>query len=259
MSAEQRPPRSFIVEFCGLPGAGKTSLSSAIGQEGDGLTLSRPTRGIAPDVPTGRRLSRKLGLIAAESIRRPVLEARLAHLIGRSGQPGMGEAVSRWVQWASTQALMSRARRAPGVHVFDEGVLQALWSLGLRGDPAAALRMLTGSVGRWSAPDLVIVLDPPVDLLVRRLRDRSSEHSRLQRLTDDVELHAELVRGRTLLDRLVAWWDETSGAEASVVRIRNEQHDPAVTMVAVDAAIRRTVAEPSTSSTARRGKSAGRS
>ena len=255
MSTERRLPRSIVVEFCGLPGAGKTSLSSAVEQEWDGL-VSRPTRRIAPDVPAGRRLSRKLGLVAAEATRRPLLEARVAHRIARSEQPGAGEAAKRWVQWASTQSLMSRARRAPGVHVFDEGVLQALWSLALRGDPAATLNTLTGSGGRWSAPDLVIVVDPPVELLVRRLRDRASEHSRLQRLADDEELRAELVRGRSLLDRLVVWWDETSRIEGSVARIRGERHDAAA---AIAAAIHRVGAEPSAFSSEGRGTSAGRS
>jgi len=258
VSTERRLPRSIVVEFCGLPGAGKTSLSSAVEQEWDGL-VSRPTRRIAPDVLAGRRLSRKLGLVAAEATRRPLLEARVAHRIARSGQPGAGEAAKRWVQWASTQSLMGRARRAPGVHVFDEGVLQALWSLALRGDPSATLRVLRDSTGRWSAPDLVIVLDPPVDLLVRRLRDRSSEHSRLQRLADDVGLRAELVRGRSLLERLVAWWEETSRIEGSVARIVGERHDAAAAIVAIDAAIHRIGAEPSAFSSEGRGTSAGRS
>ena len=259
MSTERRLPRSIVVELCGLPGAGKTWLSSAIELARNGPAISRSTGRIAPDVPAGRRLSRKLGLVAAEATRRPLVEARVAHRIARSGQPGAGEAAKRWVQWASTQSLMSRARGAPGVHVFDEGVLQALWSLALRGDPAATLHTLTGSAGRWSAPDLVIVLDPPVELLVRRLRHRASEHSRLQRLADDEELRAELVHGRSLLDRLVAWWDEAFGAAAPVVRIGGERHDPAEAIAAVDAAFPRIVAEPSTRSSERRGSSAGRS
>ncbi len=178
----------------------------------------------------------------------------MARGIRRSGQPGPGEAASRWVQWASTQALMSRARRAPGVHLFDEGVIQALWSLGLRGDPADVLQTLADSAGRWSRPDLVVVVDPPIDLLVRRLRDRPSQHSRVQRIDDDDELHAELVRGRSLLESLLAWWGEVAEDEASVVRIGDE-HEDAVS--AVDTAIRRIA--PERSSSERRRLSRGRS
>lgn len=244
MSVETPLSRAVIVELCGLPGAGKSSLASALGNVQDGLPLARPTRGIAPDVKATRRLARKLGLVAVETIRRPVLEAEIARRIGRSGQPGRMEAVSRWVQWASTQSLMGSARRSPQVHLFDEGVVQALWSLGLRGDPAGTLGTLGGSVSRWSFPDVVVVLDPPVELLARRLRDRRSAHSRLQRLSDDAELHAELVRGRALLERLITWWRSAAPAEASVIRIAGAHHDPAVVMHAIDAAVHRIGAKP---------------
>ncbi len=247
-------PRSCIVELCGLPGAGKTSIATDLGREEGSLITSRPALGIGPEVPAARRLSRKLGLVASASIRRPALEATMARGIRRSGQPGPGEAASRWVQWASTQALMSRARRAPGVHLFDEGVIQALWSLGLRGDPADVLQTLADSAGRWSRPDLVVVVDPRIDLLVRRLRDRPSQHSRVQRIDDDDELHAELVRGRSLLESLLAWWGEVAEDEASVVRIGDEHEDP---VSAIDTAIRRIA--PERSSSERRRLSRGRS
>jgi hypothetical protein len=246
-------PRSCIVELCGLPGAGKTSLASALGREEGSLITSMPTLGIGPEVPAALRLSRKLGLVAAASIRRPALEATMAHRIWRSGQPGPGDTASRWVQWACAQALMSRARQTPGVHLFDEGVIQALWSLGLRGDPSDALQTLTRTAGRWSRPDLVVVVDPAIDLLVRRLRDRPSRHSRVQRIDDDDQLLAELVHGGSLLDRLLAWWEEVAEGEASVVRIGDQHEDP---VSAVDAAIRRITADPSSRG---KGLSRGRS
>jgi hypothetical protein len=239
VSVDPPPPRSVVVELCGLPGAGKSSLASAIGAMGDRLGVAFPTAGIAPDVPAGRRIARKLGLCSVETARRPALEATMIRQIVRSGQPSPAGAVSRWVQWASTQSLMGRARGVAGVHVFDEGVLQSLWSLGLRGDPEATLRTLAASVGRWSSPDLVIVLDPPVELLAGRLRDRPSSHSRLQRVSDDAELHAELVVGRSLLERLAVWWEAIAPVEASLVRMRGEHGDPGVAMVAIDAAVRR--------------------
>ena len=208
MSPEPPPPPAVIVELCGLPGAGKTSLSRAIGGGRAGFAVTRPNRTVAPDIPDVPRIARKLGLVAEEALRRGAFELEMAHLIGRSRQPGLGGAAARWVQWASTQALMRRARDVPGVHLFDEGVLQALWSLALRGDPAATLRALGGSVGRWSSPDLVIVVDPPVELVARRLSDRRSTHSRLQPSTDDAELRAELVRGRAIFDRLLSGGDD---------------------------------------------------
>jgi AAA domain len=238
VSAGPPVPRGVIVELCGLPGAGKTSLAEAVAGVEGAYPLARPALGIAPDVSTGRRLARKVGLVVGEATRRPVMEARVALRLGRSGQPGPGQAASRWVQWASTQALMRQARSIPQVHLFDEGLLQALWSLSLRGDPAPTLAALSRSVGRWTSPDVVIVLDPPVELVVRRLRDRPSAHSRLQRLVDDAELHAELVRGQALFDGLIAWWRATVPAEAPVMRIAGARHDPSAVMHQIVAALR---------------------
>jgi len=227
-----------IVELCGLPGAGKTSLAEAVAGVELGFPLARPALGIAPEVARGRRLVRKFGLVAGEATRRPVMEARIALRLARSGQPGPGQAASRWVQWASTQSLLRKARGADQVHLFDEGVLQALWSLSLRGDPSATLATLSRSVGRWTSPDLVIVVDPPVELVADRLRDRPSAHSRLQRLADDAELHAELVRGRALLDGLIAWWEATASAGAPVMRIAGASHDPSAVMHQIVTALR---------------------
>ena len=52
------------------------------------------------------------------------------------------EGLGRCVQWAITQRLLTSAGRSPGVHLFDEGLLQSLWSVGLRGDVTPTLRSL---------------------------------------------------------------------------------------------------------------------
>ena len=52
-------------------------------------------------------------------------------------------------------------------------------------------------------PDLLVVVEAPVDELMRRLEVRPSQHSRTQRLVADRRA-AELERGRLLLDRIVA-------------------------------------------------------
>jgi len=235
-------PRGVVVELCGLPGAGKTSLVRTIGNDPTAPRVTRPTGRVAPEVAPARRVPRKLRLALEGSVRRPGSELSMAHHILGSHQPGPAGAASRWIQWSTTQALIDRARSRSGVHLFDEGVLQALWSIALHGDAAAILRALRGSTGLWASPDLVLVLDPPVDELVQRLRLRRSRHSRVQRLSDDVELRAELVRGRAMLDELLAWWQE-SRPGAPIVRLGDNDRDPdaAVHMAtdAIEALLRR--------------------
>ena len=114
---------------------------------------------------------------------------------------------------------MAVARSTPGVSVFDEGVTQALWSLGLRGDPSTTLAALGRTVGRWEHPDHIIVLDLALEVIDRRLSERGSRHSRLQDVGDAAARRAELAKGRELLERLVDWWVEVLPSDVSVTRI----------------------------------------
>jgi AAA domain len=212
---------SLVVELCGLPGAGKSSLAREVlasAPEGD-VHIRVPTEAIGPEVPTVRRIGRKLRLVTGETVRQPVPSADAMRRIVGSGQGGVGPISSRWVQWVTTQRLMAVARRTPGVHLFDEGVTQALWSLGLRGDPSSTLAALRRTVGRWDHPDRIIVLDPPIELIDRRLSERGSRHSRLQDVADATARRAELTKGKELLDRLIDWWIEVLPSDVTITRM----------------------------------------
>ena len=215
---------SLVVELCGLPGAGKSSLArEVLASATDGSVRIRlPTEAVGPEVPRVRRIGRKLRLVTGETVRRPVPSADTMRRIVGSGQGGVRPVSSRWVQWVATQRLMAVARSTPGVHLFDEGVTQALWSLGLRGDPSTTLAALRRTVGRWEHPDHIIVLDLPIELIDRRLNERGSRHSRLQDVADPEARRAELARGKELLDRLIDWWGEVLPSDVSVTRMDAE-------------------------------------
>ena len=131
------------------------------------------------------------------------------------------DALARWVAWTSTQRLAREAERAAGVAVLDEGVLQAIWSIGLRSDVHPVLRLLEQDRAGWTAPGLVLVVDAPVDVVERRLARRRSQHSRTQRLAPS-ERARELRRGRELLDLLADWWESTSGPAAPLLRLGDD-------------------------------------
>jgi AAA domain len=215
---------SLVVELCGLPGAGKSTFAREVlasATQGS-VRIRLPTEAIGPEVPRTRRIGRKLLLVTEETLRRPVPSADTMRRIAGSGQGGVRPVSSRWVQWVATQRLMAVARSTPGVSVFDEGVTQALWSLGLRGDPSTTLAALGRTVGRWEHPDHIIVLDLPLEVIDRRLSERGSRHSRLQDVGDAAARRAELVKGRELLERLVDWWVEVLPSDVSVTRIGEE-------------------------------------
>ncbi|MGH8968379.1 MAG: hypothetical protein ACRDV1_00365 [Actinomycetes bacterium] len=188
-----------------------------------GVTVAQPQLPMAATVGTGRRISRKATAAAAAALRQPGLSMRLARCIRRSGQGGPGEAAARLVQWHVAQHLLGRPGSRRSVHILDEGLLQCLWSIGLRGDVEPVIGTLDASAG-WREPDLLVVVRTSPVIAEQRLASRTSQHSRTQNLSGEARL-PELVLGEELLDRLVRWWAsdmsrhervlEVSGAEAT--------------------------------------------
>jgi hypothetical protein len=197
---------SFSVELVGIPGAGKSHLAAAAAAElaARGIPVAQPQAQLGPSVPVGRRLARKSVTCAASALVSPGTTARVVRGIVRSHQPRQADVVGRLVQWLVAQDLTGRTARWAGVSLLDEGLVQALWSIGVRGNVEPVLRVLDTSA-RWHAPDLLVVVGVAPELALSRLAARPSRHSRTQRLAEHARL-PELERGAELLDRLVQWW-----------------------------------------------------
>lgn len=209
-----------IVEFCGLPGVGKSYIAARVlGTLLDHGVVARMGDGdVDPNVATPRRISRKLRWVLGQEVARPIASTRALARIG-AGQRDLSSAVSRSVQWFVTQGLLDAARRTAGVHVFQEGIVQALWSIGLRGDVSKLLGLLDERGVPSVGPDLVVAVHAPAEEIGKRLQMRRSRHSRTQVLQGE-ELEAELRRGADLLDELLAWWED-GRRHGRVVRVVN--------------------------------------
>jgi thymidylate kinase len=197
---------TLSVELVGIPGSGKSRRARKLTERlGDrGVTVGQPQAPLAPAVPTVRRLARKARACGATVVTEPGTAARVGLGVLRSGQPGAGQALGRVVQWLVAEDVAIRAARRPGVSIVDEGLVQALWSIGLRGDVRPVLAALDAAPRRAPA-DLLVVVRVPPELALARLAVRASRHSRTQ-LLDESERLAELERGARLLDELVVWW-----------------------------------------------------
>ena len=194
------------VELVGIPGSGKSRRARMLAERltGRGVVVHQPQTRLGPEVPTGRRLARKALASGAATLSAPVTTARLVHGVLRSHQPGPADLAGRVVQWLVAQDVAARAARGAGVSIVDEGQVQALWSIGLRGDVGPVLTALDAARGRRPA-DLLVVVTVPPEVALARLARRASRHSRTQGLDARAGL-AELHRGAALLDRLVDWW-----------------------------------------------------
>lgn len=215
--------RRFAVELVGLPGAGKSRLARTLAQglADRGVAVTQPQLPFSVAVPAPRRLLRKSVACAAEAMLAPPLTARLIWSVLHSGQEG-GAWMARAIQLVVARHV-ARAAAPGGVSLVDEGIVQALWSVGLRGDPSPVLSALHDQ--HELQADLLVVLRPSPELALARLTARSSRHSRVQSLPERSRL-AELTRGAVLLDELVAWWTERPGGSGELVVLsRPEEED----------------------------------
>jgi hypothetical protein len=193
-----------VVELCGLPGSGKSTLAdhlrAALGELGTpGSVVDDP---ISASAPRRARLVRRTAGSARSAVRHPLRTLGSATDIAAVRQPSTRDTASVLAQWLAVCDLTSRARRRPGVHLLQEGLVQTTWTMLLRADAGASPGRLWNRVPAAARSDLVVVLDVPVNVAQARLAARESRHSRTQQLPPDL-VRAELDRGRALLEQLL--------------------------------------------------------
>jgi thymidylate kinase len=222
---DEAAPWSLLVEFCGLPGAGKSHVSAALMNQlrRRGIPARAGDAWISPRVPAIRRIPRKLRAATRQAFDDPTGAARAGLAVARA-ERSAGDVVCRSLQWFVTQHVLGRAAGRAGVHVFQEGVVQALWSIGVRGDPDGLLAVLEAGATPWIRPDVLVVVSAPIEVAAARLGERGSSHSRTQALPPD-ERASELRRGQELLGCLVEWWRVSSGG-GEIVEVANGDDGP---------------------------------
>jgi len=197
---------AVVIELCGLPGSGKTTLAHALLDRlrESGMLAEAVDGPVSAAAPRHRRLPRKAILVGRAFVTHPRAQAHAARLVG-SGQPSNRDMLAMSVRWSVAQQLLDQARRSgSGAAVLEEGLLQALWSAGLR-TRSASVPDLVGLASTTARPDVVVHLDVPVELALERLRSRTSQHSRVQQLGRAEQL-AEMQRGDALLRGLLTEW-----------------------------------------------------
>lgn len=194
-----------VVELCGLPGTGKTTLAAQVAAEltERGQRCKIADVAMSAAVSRSRRLQRKAVGVGAQIARHPVRSADAARWIAASRQESARDAVAGLAQWLTVQQTIRAARREGGVQLLEEGIVQTLWTVGLRARRDVVRRLLGGTPAA-TRPALLVVVEAPVDVVSDRLTGRVSRHSRTQGL-DAAAQAAELRRGQELLEKLTTW------------------------------------------------------
>jgi len=204
-----------IVEFCGLPGAGKSTVARGLvaSLRLQGVPTTEVMAPIGPTAPRAVRIRRKSTVIARGLVSRGGFE--IATNVGlRSGQASARDRVARPANLLVVRDAVRRARARVGVHVLDQGPIQEWWSAALRADEDRVLR--------WAAADpapradLVVRVDAPLDVLIARLRRRDARQSRLE-VVERQALEQELQHGAALLDALCVQLVHSPGTNRPVL------------------------------------------
>lgn len=222
----------LVVEFCGLPGAGKSTLArDLVGRlRASGVPAFDVMAPLGPHAGREARLARKAAMVGRAALQPDAW--RIAAEVGlRSGQADRRDRIARPLNLLVVRAAVARAARRTGVHVLDQGPLQEWWSAALRADE--------GRVLAWAAADgptradLLVRIDTPVEVLVARLGRRAGAQSRLEGLGPDAQ-RAELERAGALLDVLCAESVHSSGTRRPRL-IRVDGLDPAAVEIVGEA------------------------
>ena len=204
LGASRVPPgRGVVVEIAGLPGAGKSLLADAVmvRLEGQGIAVSDATAGFGPTSSGLGRLTRKALMVARTLAVRPSMRAVAKAAIG-TRQGTVHDWLARPANVVLSAVLTDRAQQVPVVTLLDQGITQDSWSLALRADRERSLASLDRLLSLATLPDVIVFVEAPQATLVERLRARASQHSRLQRQSDD-EMSVELVHGAELFEEIL--------------------------------------------------------
>ncbi len=196
---------SVIVEFTGLPGSGKSFLAAALvdALSATGGPAELASAAVGPEIPRLQRLARKATLAARAAVSAPRSTAAATVAIARSGQP-LQQTGRRVQNWLVTNQLQRQARRRPGVHVFDQGLVQELHSLAYQGTWRGALPTAGPGPGRLG-PDLLVAVRVPAEVCAARLERRVDANSRLDRMTPPDRCAWLAARHAELLEITEAW------------------------------------------------------
>jgi hypothetical protein len=207
---EGAPRSAVLVEFCGLPAAGKSFLAVRLAAElrRRGRPVTLVLAPVGPNVAWWARIPRKLARATRELIAHPRSSAAAVRSVGLSRQASRRDLVHRSLNVLTVRAAVRRSRQRAGIHVIDQGMVQELCSVAHRGDGRAILDVADPGPARLG-PDHLVVVGVPLVVARQRLYRRPGRQSRVERPGGDVR--AGLEHFALQLEELLEEWKRRFG------------------------------------------------
>ncbi len=171
---------SFSIEFVGLPGVGKSTLShrTAAILSSDQSGVSEPIRRI-DDRSSPYRVVSKGRFAAEHAFRHPRTTLSATQNLLKTDQASAADLVSVAFNLHYVAGVVVHARRTSDVTLLDQGPYQSIWSVGLRSatDWESLLDHFDAFLSR-TAPGLVVLVEAKEKTITDRLRSRKNGDTR---------------------------------------------------------------------------------
>ena len=194
----------MLIEFLGLPGCGKSTLSRSLAD------LMVEQRFVVDETTYDldhrrRKLGRqcaKLAYLFPFAARNPnrVLSNLLA--IARTRQSSLADLRRAGFNWVFILSVVARKQSPSIIRVLDQGIAQAIWSIGFAAQSGSWLELLSTRNKQAAAmPDLVVRVRADFATIGDRLGARKRRVSRMDAVGRDLEA---LRRAENIVDLIVS-------------------------------------------------------
>ena len=173
----------MIVEFIGLPGSGKSTIARKVHFEliKSGISCALPVLDIDEQKSGLKRAILKLYYSALAAVSVPLFTAQVVHTCLFSQQKTAKDLNKCLRNFLVFRILLNKYRKSRDVFLFDESLLQAIWSLGLGNKDINLNKYIPIIYTEKTAPDLLIYTKCLPETIFKRVRKRN-DNGRFQKL-----------------------------------------------------------------------------
>ncbi|NIX78087.1 hypothetical protein [Microvirga terricola] len=209
----------MLVEFLGLPGAGKSTLSHLVAN----LLLERRYTVEETTYDLDRRFGKfersviKLAHIARYLCTHPRCALSNVSSILATRQATLADIKKSIPNWLYVASLVSRRRSDDRIILLDQGVAQAVWSIGFAAEQELWLDLHMNTTSeRTPKPDLIIQVQASFETVSVRLDSRKKRISRLESL---VQNHSVLQHAQDHCDEISLRFE---AAGVPIIKVHND-------------------------------------